>query len=202
VRGLGVAAGALALVMCGLVRDRGRRLEPGLWASWGGSPTVRRLRWRDADDPEPVSRLHARLNPILDESLPDAQTESRNNDAADRRYDEAVAVLRERTRDAVRFRLLFAENMEYGFRRNSLGLRPFALAIAAIALVLAVALFVWGGGNATSRLIRWGISAGISAALFSYWWRIVTPDWVRLAAELYADRLIEAIDTLRAEARG
>lgn len=187
--------------MCGLVRDRGRQLEPRLWASWGGSPTVRRLRWRDADDPESIRRLHARLNPILDEPLPDAQAEVANEAAADRHYDEAVAVLRERTRDPARFRLIFAENMEYGFRRNSLGLRPFAVGIAATGLTVSVVLFIWGGGDETSRWTRWGISGGVSAGLLFYWWRIVTPDWVRLAAELYADRLIEAIDTLAAGAK-
>jgi hypothetical protein len=48
-----------------------------------------------------------------------------------------------------------------------------------------------------ARWARWGVSCGISAVLLVYWWRIVTPEWVRRAAELYADRLLEAVETLR-----
>src|SRR6266508_3308648 len=52
VRLLGVALGAIGLAVCGLVRDHGRQIEPDLWASWGGNPTLRRLRWRGAEDEE------------------------------------------------------------------------------------------------------------------------------------------------------
>lgn len=193
---VGVAGGAAALALCGLVRDRGKRLEPALWASWGGNPTVQRLRWRDADDQDAVRRLHARINALLDEPLPDANAEAKDSAAADRCYSEAVAVLREHTRDTARFRLVFAENMEYGFRRNALGLRPFALFIAAIALAVSGAFLLWGGGDTAGRWARWGISGGISAALLVYWWGIVTPEWVRRPAELYADRLFEGVETL------
>jgi hypothetical protein len=197
VRLVGVAGGAAAFALCGIVRDRGKRLEPALWASWGGNPTVQRLRWRDAGDVDAVRRLHARIDPFLDEPLPDESAEREDPGAADRRYGEAVATLRERTRDVARFRLVFAEGTEYGFRRNALGLRPFALLVAGVALVASVAFLLWGRGDAAVRWARWGISGGISAALLFYWWRTVTPDWVRLPAEAYADRLLEAIDTLR-----
>lgn len=189
--------GAVCLVVCGLVRDQGRKLQPNLWESWSGSPTVRRLRWRDASDVEGVRRLHARLNSILDEPLPGGAVEFADPAAADRRYDEAVAVLRERTRDTNRFRLVFAENKEYGFRRNSLGLRPYALAIAFIALGLSIAFVIHGNRDDSSTWTRWGVAGGISFACVLYWWFYVTSDWVRKAAELYADRLIESIDTLR-----
>jgi hypothetical protein len=202
VRVLGVALGAVGLAVCGLVRDRGRQIEPGLWASWGGNPTVQRLRWREAEDHEAVRRLHGRLNELLDDPLPDEGTEADNPAAADRRYDEAVAVLRERTRDTSRFRLVFAENMEYGFRRNALGLRPFALVIAGVAFVLSVGLLIWGHGDQAGRWTRWGISAAISSLSIFYWWRVVTPEWVHRPAELYADRLLGAVEALRAAGPG
>src|SRR4051812_42766004 len=49
-RTFGIAAGAIGVAVCGLVRDAGRKLQPRLWQSWGGSPSVRRLRWRENDD--------------------------------------------------------------------------------------------------------------------------------------------------------
>lgn len=197
---LGSVLGAFALVICGLVRDRGKRLEADLWASWGGSPTLRRLRWRDAGDPESLRRLHGRLNALLDHPLPDASDEAAHPARADRRYNEAVAVLRGRTRDTANFRLVFAENMEYGFRRNVLGLRPIALSIAGAALLLSLVLLIWGPGDQAARLTRWGIAAAVSGVSLLGWWLMVTPEWVRRSAEVYADRLLEAIDALRPHA--
>jgi len=40
---------ALMLLICALVRDRGRRIESGLGERWGGPPTSLRLRWRSTD---------------------------------------------------------------------------------------------------------------------------------------------------------
>ena len=201
VRVLGVAVGALGVAVCGFVRDRGRQLEPGLWASWGGNPTVRRLRWRDAEDEGAVRRLHARLNAFLDNPLPDARTEAESPAGADRRYGEAVASLRERTRDVSRYRLVLAENAEYGFRRNALGLRPVALTMAAAVLAPSVGLLIWGSGDFDNRAVRWGSTAAISVGLLLYWWRIFTEQWVRRSAERYADRLFAAVETLPADPR-
>lgn len=193
IRALAVLSAALAVVLAVVVRSAGRRLESALWASWGGSPTVRRLRWRGAGQTDTVERLHARMNELLSERLPDRDEEASDPERADRRYEEAIAVLRERTRDEARFRLVAKENADYGFRRNSLGIRLVALWIAAIATGTSlVAAFVrgdeWG---------RWGIATIVGVAALFYWSRIVTPNWVREAAELYSDRLLEAVDTLR-----
>ena len=49
------------IVVCGLVRAAGRRLEPALWASWGGAPTTRRLRFREDNSLLP-SRLFRTRN--------------------------------------------------------------------------------------------------------------------------------------------
>lgn len=169
VRFLSVALGALGIAVCGIVRDRGKRLESALWESWGGSPTVRRLRWQGAQDERETERLHDRLNGLLEERLPEAAEEAADPADAELRYREAVAVLRELTRDTTRFRLVFAENMEYGFRRNSLGLRPVALAIAALTTGVSLVLLILGGGGAASKLGRWGLSALIGATIFIYW---------------------------------
>jgi hypothetical protein len=58
-----------------------------------------------------------------------------------------------------------------------------------VSLVLAfVAEGEWG---------RWAISAVVGVSALVYWSKIVTPSWVREAAEVYSDRLFEAVDTLR-----
>jgi hypothetical protein len=192
----GLAFGALGLAACGLVRDRGRKIEPALWTSWRGSPTTRQLRWREAEDVPATARLHKRIEDVLGHQLPSEAEEQHDPADADRRYDEAVTALRERTRDKERFRLVFEENMEYGFRRNSLGLRPVGLAVAAAALIAACALLIADSGAVGPRLSRWGVSALFSLAVLIFWLMFVNPEWVRRAAELYATRLLEAVHSL------
>lgn len=196
-RAFGVVLGAVGLAVCGIVRDRGRDLQSRLWANWGGSPTVQRLRWRDAENQRRVARLHDRLNGVLTEPLPDAEEEADDPQDADERYEEAVASLRDRTRNTQRFRLVFEENKEYGFRRNALGIRPIGLAFAALALIVSVLAFNLDDGGIASRLLRWGGCAAVAGAAFLYWWRVVTEDWVKRSAEIYADRLFESVETLR-----
>lgn len=194
----GIVLGVITIVVCGLVRDRGRELQPTLWQRWGGSPTVRRLRWRDSTNPAATQRLHDRINAVVDHRLPDAAAEQANPNDAYARYEEAVASLRTLTREKDRFRLVFEENMECGFRRNALALRRIAISIASLVLLVSMALLVFGDGNLASRFVRWGTTGGISLIMLGYWWRIVSEEWCKLSGELYADRLLEAVDLLPA----
>jgi hypothetical protein len=196
-RAFGIVLGAVGLAICGLVRDRGRDLQSRLWADWGGSPTVQRLRWRGADNTRRVARLHERVNAVLPRPLPERDEEATDPQDADARYEEAVAIVRDRTRDTSRFRLIFEENKEYGYRRNALGIRPFGLTIASIALAVTVVAFALDDAGLTSRLVRWGGCAAVAAVALAFWWRVVTEDWVKRSAEIYADRLLESVETLR-----
>jgi hypothetical protein len=196
---VGTLTGAVLLVVSQLVRDAGRKLQPALWDSWGGSPTLTRLRWSGSQDATPVQRLHNRLTQFLPDPLPTAAEEEANPEDADRRYNEAIAVLRERTRDSKRFKLVFAENVNYGFRRNLLGLRRIGIIISILTFVCAVGLAVFT--SSTEHLGTWGTVAAVALIALIFWWRVVTGEWVRRAAELYADRLIESADTLAQDAK-
>jgi hypothetical protein len=189
----GVAAVALVAIAAEVGRDRGKRLEPALWASWGGSPTLRRLRFRDSDDPEEVTRLHEQIEAILGTGLPTQTEENADPDRADRMYDRATRALREATRDKERFRLVFSENLSYGFRRNLLGLRPWGLAVAIGTLVAAgVLLLATSHDQAVAVLVPalWSVLA------ITFYVFVVRPTWVRVPAEAYAERLLGAVDEL------
>jgi hypothetical protein len=178
----GVAA--LTLLMCALVRDRGRAIEPGLWRSWGGPPTSARLRW-GSDGQAATRSLHDRVCAATNVSLPDAAAQSDDPAEAERVYEHAVLVLREHTRDEALFPLVAAENAEYGFRRNLLGLRGLALATAALTLAASVPLLVDGH-------TRYVLPAVASVIAIGGWRWLISPDWVRLAAERYAEQLLGA----------
>jgi hypothetical protein len=190
------ALGVAGIAACALVRDAGKDLQLKLWADWGGNPAVNRLRWRTARDAGAVDALHRDLQPLLSDVLPSASAEASDPAGADVVYERSVGALRELTRDHGRFPLVFFENADYGFRRNALGLRRIALAVAGCTLVLSVAGSVFKWPNA-SWISRWTVCAAISAAAGLFWWFAVTPSWVRRAAETYVDRLMESVQTLR-----
>jgi hypothetical protein len=196
----GLLGGSVGLVVVALVRDRGRNVQTRLWRDWGGPPTTRRLRWRDGSATE-IARLHDRVERATGLTLPDATEEERDSAEADAHYDEAVEALRARTRDPVRFKLLFEENINYGWRRNSYGLRPVAIVVAVIALIASVCVLVFAGGTLTSRAGRWAPALAISTLVLVWWTFVVTESWVRSAAELYSDKLFEATHTLASGAR-
>lgn len=195
---LGTTAVAASLLLASqLARDAGRRLQPRLWESWGGPPTVARLRHRGAQDVHRVERLHGRFEEALGARLPTRSEESAHPRRADAAYEDAVADLRNRTRDRSSFPLVFEENADYGFRRNMLGLRPWAIALALAVLATCAIALALSTGTFAERLRAWGWPAGVAIVAALVWWRAITPAWVKLTADAYADRLFEALDTLR-----
>lgn len=188
--------GVVGVLAAGAARDAGRALQPALWESWGGSPTLRRLRWRQSSNAQLHSRLHADIARIVGHPLPTAGHEAQDPTGADAEYEAAIAVLRQRTSDSQTFHKVFAENIEYGFRRNCLGLRPLGLVVAGVGIAMSAGLIIWTSGGLQDKVIAWILPNLVSLAALLFWWKVVTADWVRQRAETYADRLLEAIATL------
>jgi hypothetical protein len=195
----GLAASVAAVLFGQLGRDRGKRLEPALWASWGGAPTLRRLRYRGNPDPPDVERLHHQLGQLLDEQLPSAEEEDRDPGRADARYHAATRRLISLTYEHDRFPLVFAENVNYGMRRNLLGLRPIGITVAIGTAILTLLLLILTAGPFTVRAGRYAPGLGLAVLLLLFWVRAVRPAWVRVPAEAYADRLLAAIDALQSQ---
>lgn len=186
----GLVVGAGGILVCGLVRGEGLQIQSRLWSSWGGPPTSQRMRWSQ-NDPRVIARRHRQIEAATGEILPSGREEYQDPEGADLRYANAVEILREKTRTSG-FAPLAAENAEYGFRRNCLGIRSVAIAVAVAVAAVSIALILVDGSG------RFWVDAG--AAIFAAlgWWKLVTPEWVRSAAELYADRLMEAASGLAA----
>jgi hypothetical protein len=182
--------GAGAIVVCGLVRGLGRALEPSLWAGWGGPPTTQRLRWAWPTPTAVQRRRHELVGRVLSEPLPTEAEEDADPVGSDQRYEAAVAVLRDLTRDGSRFKLVAEENAEYGFRRNCLGLRSLAILVALVVLVASGVLFLLGSHS------QFLISAVVSVLLLAFWIAVVRNGWVHSAADRYAVRLLETVESL------
>src|SRR5947208_9959356 len=69
---------------------------------------------------------------VRDVKLPTSEEEAADPEGADQRYEACVRFLRNATRDRSTFPLVFAENVNYGFRRNLWGMRSAGIACSAV----------------------------------------------------------------------
>ncbi len=207
--GLLSAAGG-ASVVGQLGRDRGRRRESELWNDWGGPPTTRLLRHRrNPGDITISSELRGQVEAWWNHPLPTEAEEIADPESADSRYREVTLALIAVTRDKAEFPLVFAENTNYGFRRNVWGLRLWGLVVAVASAAVAwtlVALTVWGRPwpdpwwnvlvePDSIAVVRLVVAVGISA-LVVFWLFHVKPSWVKSVAEAYAVQLMNSVRVL------
>lgn len=195
--GVVVACGGTAL-LAQVARDAGKRKEKDLYALWGGMPSVRFLRHRDAKNPVTLARYHAKLAKLIKGvTIPSREAEQQCPAAADAVYDTCTKYLLEATRDQKKFALLFDENCSYGFRRNIWGMKAYGIVIASVGLLSTFALL-------TIQVVKHSpitpiaiICSAIDLALLFIWIFWIRPEWVRIPAEAYGERLLAACEVLK-----
>lgn len=129
---------------------------------------------------------------------PTEEQERADPHTADEVYTAWSNYLRTHTRNQKRFTLLFKENINYGYRRNVLGLRPVGIFLSIVACIVA-ALRVWILYHRTGEVDQAMLGAGaFSFVLLVLWIFRFSSSWVRVPADAYAYRLIESIDSLGA----
>lgn len=189
-----------------LARSEGKRIEPRLLEMWDGWPTTVMLRHRDHTiDPHTKKRYHEALAKIArDVTLPSSARERQNPIRADEAYRSATKKLLE-SRRGEKYRLVHGENAAYGFRRNMLGLKRWAIGLL-IVVGFSLVLVWWlpyRSSSISSSLIlndllqRWKVYLlflGESAALL-FWIVYVRSNWVRQAAVDYAHALFRTLES-------
>ena len=134
---------------------------------------------------------------FFETNVPGWKRPQRADNSADEAYKSAVRWLLERTRDTVQFPLVFAENISYGFRRNCLGLKPFAVTISVLVFgVVSIGLYVNRIDELFGEFIP-QITSGIITVSLLFWWVFgVNHNWVRDAGDSYAKALLGSCDRL------
>jgi hypothetical protein len=186
-----------------IAREYGKRQEPKLFRRWGGIPTTQMQRHRNTDlDTTTKARYHAYLARKLGVPYPTAQAELMNSAAADEVYAAGTRWLLNQTRDIDQFPLLFRENVAYGFRRNALGMKWIALAIAFASLLWTL---ISMGAVTNNGLLLTPLQEGpplllavmfVELSAIAIWAFFITPTTVRTAAFSYADQLLRCCDKL------
>lgn len=190
-----------AFLLTQLARDAGKNGEKGLFARWGGLPSVAIFRHRDTRlDSITKARYHKKLASLVKEAkAPTLEEEQADPNAADGVYAAWSNYLRVNTRDTKKFALLFQENVNYGYRRNVWGLRAIGIAACVLSSLVAGA-YLYYVHQSTEKLDEAVAAAGAFAlVLLACWIFCFSADWVRVAADAYAERLAECAETLAAK---
>jgi hypothetical protein len=194
--GLIAWSGGTAL-LAQIAREPGKKKEAHLFASWGGKPTTRFLRHRDAPNKVILERRHRKLARLVpDLHIPSANQEQADPKKADEVYEACTAFLIERTRDVQEFPLIFEENCNYGFRRNLWGMKPIGIALP---LLGTAAVLILVGLDFAKNIMPGPIvfiAALVDIFLAVGWLFYFTSDWVKTTAEAYAERLLAASENL------
>lgn len=195
---LGIAT-VLFFLFSQLGRDRGKKLESDLWNKWGGTPTTQIFRLRNNRlNAVTKKQYHNTMNSIVKhEALPTVELESSSPEICDEIYSAWAKYLISKTRDTKRFNLLFAENINYGFRRNSLGLKPFALLVLIVLFAGVIAFNYWNYTGLNFKDTNSLIAIGVLILPLFYWLFIVNENWVKIPAFAYAERLAETIEEIK-----
>ena len=184
-----------------LGRERGKRLEPRLFQHCGGMPSVAFLRHRDGT----ISKqTKARYHAFLAKSVPhlkllSPEGEAGNPDSADDAYAAANDWLLANTRDKETYRLVFEENMNYGFRRNLWALKSIVIVLDILLFAGIVLLYMPMTYDISAILSE--LNGPILVALGIILVHLVlmllaTKRWVRTAAEAYGRQLLSSCDIL------
>jgi uncharacterized protein (DUF1697 family) len=194
-----LASGVLLFALADLARRQGKRIEPGLYEKWGGKPTTVMLRHSDsALDAATKARYLALLAAKIKAQCPSAADEQTKLAECDAFYERCGNWLRENTRDAKKFKILFDENVTYGFRRNLFALKYVALGIDTLVVGACAIAFSRGVPfdieHATgAKFMFIGAFAIIHAGYILF---TVTEQSVREAAQQYARQLLLCCETM------
>jgi hypothetical protein len=182
------------VVLSGLARSEGLKIQPRLWRKWGGPPTASLLRLSDNESSVLCQQRRARVERTAGRHLPSLSEERRDRVAADDAYAAATKSVIEETRDRKKYPLVFKENQNYGYWRNLFGLRPIGITVSliggvALAGCVAVRGFV-GIGPALADCVAGGL---ICLVILAGWLWYPTEDRVRQVGLAYAERLLDSV---------
>jgi hypothetical protein len=187
-----------AFLLTQLARDAGKKKEKQLFVNWGGMPSMSIFRHRDCRlNSVTKARCHQKLARLVKGAkAPSTELETADPDSADAIYTGWSDYLRVSTRDTKKFPLVFEENINYGYRRNVWGLRPLGIATS-LASCVACGIRLYLMYKSTGTLDRASMLAGAFALVLLLLWLFrFTPYWVRVAADTYAERLVECAETV------
>lgn len=183
----------LLVLMANWCRYFGRKAEKKLFILWDGAPTTRFLRENnDEYNAAQKSQLKSCLKILFSNiKMPSFKDEEKDKAKADEVYSAYVANLRALTRDTKKYPLVQAENRNYGMWRNLYGIKTISLLLNIILILVNIALMVFVP-NILSVLEVVILSVCLTIYML-LWIVVISKSKVKDVAEVYAERLFEAV---------
>lgn len=193
-----------------ICRNCGKKLDSRYFRRWGGMPTTVILRHRNnhlnSQEKQRYHQYFAKNVPNIAGKFPSRTEEQNRPHFADEIYSSAVSWLREQRRDKEKYNLVHEELIQYGFRRNLVGVKPYGITVCILSLTLLITSLLFDKGSIASSISE--ILALVQqrttvyhVTCFSFtiialicWITTVNEAWVKEAAYNYAKRLIRSID--------
>jgi hypothetical protein len=197
-----LAACGLTFLLSKVARYRGRIVEHALIARHGGRMTEVFLRHRDPSLSHATKARYHAFFAVWGVQMPTPAEETASPRDADGCYRAGVDWLLEQTRDEGAHPLVKDELIDYGFRRNLLGLKPIGLAIALAVLSVHVWLAVVNLGTDETRFWTAAAMAIAMVGVVAAWAFVVRLPFVEDASRSYAVRLLAASHTIRPNSSG
>lgn len=184
-------------------RARGRAIERTLYAEYGGMPSITMFRRNDETiDAGSKDRYRDFLAGKLAVVAPSPEDEKADQSTADAFYGQCGNWLRQNTRDTKKFPILFGENITYGFRRNLLGVKVFALCLNAIVVVVCTFIFWYLSWDTdTLQGSRIAVVLVVAAAHGAYMLLAVSRTAVWDASNAYGRELILSCESFLSQSR-
>lgn len=181
-----------------ITRDYGKNKEQQLSQKWGGMPSMKIFRHSDQHlNTATKIRYHMCLAKLVEgTNSPTAEQEETDSITADEIYLTWSNYLRAHTRDTMMFNLIHRENINYGYRRNVWAMKPIGVTVSLVVLLVSVVriFYIY---QATFQFDGHLIAAGVfSTFMLAIWLVCFSIDWVRVAADAYAERLAESVEIL------
>lgn len=187
-----------AFLLTQLARDAGKKCEKQFFEVWGGLPSAAIFRHRDTRiDTITKARYHKQLSTIVKGTqAPSPDEEAAEPAMADHVYSAWSSYLRVHTRDTKKYPLVFQENISYGYRRNICGLRLLGIVVSAFSLA-GGAVWIYHLHSIRGTITTESVGSLICVFVILLLWAFrFTPNWVRIPADAYAERLAEAADSI------
>lgn len=188
----------LVTALSHFVRYRGKIAEKKLYASWGGKPTTSMLRQSNTViDKVTKQRYYDFFRENINGWFPPLpEIESRNSDEADVFYESAVRWLLEKTRDTKKYRLLFKENISYGFRRNCYGIKWYSVILSLASILILISDIAFPNFIEAQTNLDLSLTVvALSTVLLIWWTLLVNSGWVKDSSESYAIRLLSSCES-------
>jgi|GEM_PF-2116953 len=180
----GLIVGAL-LTLANQVGRAGRKHEPYLFHIWGGPPLAVAINGRGEEEHRTTWR---RIRSYLSDKI--GVNTDVNEDMPEDRCRDLETELKSLTRDTKKFRRVFDENCNYGFRRNMFGLKTWGIGSALVSVVIASLILFADFGKPVWPVLPWSTLLVSLMALVGWWY--VTPVWVRFMADAYVSAMRDA----------